>query len=381
MITMADLGEDRFLEVLSGQLQGGFQRSLSSGGVLALGDDAAILPLPKSSLVVTADAFVEGTHFLTPSNLPPWLAEKGLSFKRGLAFGLNKAILSLRASTPHSVLLPGSDAPADDFDGLWWRAVGHRLAMANLSDLNAMGATPLALLVTAAAPPHLPADHLVKAHLGLAEAGAAAGAPLMGGDTVVTKGPVVFSVTALGQLTPLRPPALRSTARPGQTLCITGCIGAGWLASHFFQNPQAPPADIRAAQKVLITHMTQPPPMDLGLARLPSCVPPCWTDVSDGVARETRRIAQASNAHIALQLENLPIHPAAEKLLSHLSHLERAAHLLASGEEWQLLGCFDSPPSQWRPIGLVKEQVPGGKVTLTLCNNEVNPPISGFEHF
>src|SRR5918992_337985 len=132
-----------------------------TGAALGLADDAAVLDLPTGQqLVLTKDAMVAGVHFL-PDDPPGQIAQK--------------------------------------------------LLRVNLSDLAAMGASPLGYLMAVACPSGLDETWLESFCLGLAADQAEFGIGLLGGDTVSTPGPLTLSLTAIGQ-GPRGQALLRSTA-------------------------------------------------------------------------------------------------------------------------------------------------------------------------
>src|SRR3954469_9458710 len=107
-------------------------------------------------------------------------------------------------------------------DWISWRDLGYRAAAVNLSDLAASGADPDGLVVTLAAPGDTELDDVLELYAGLAEAGV----PVIGGDTSASDR-LVLSVTALGHSE--RVPG-RGGARPGDTLVVTGPLGASGAA-------------------------------------------------------------------------------------------------------------------------------------------------------
>ena len=108
------------------------------------------------------------------------------------------------------------------FDLVSWRDLGFRAAAANISDLAASGAEPLALLVAFGAPGETQLEDVVELYEGLNEPGV----PVRGGDTT-RAGAVLLSVTALGRAE--RVPG-RAGARPGDALVVTGPLGAAGAA-------------------------------------------------------------------------------------------------------------------------------------------------------
>ncbi|MEI7610890.1 MAG: thiamine-phosphate kinase, partial [Rhodospirillaceae bacterium] len=145
-------------------------------GALDLKDDAALLRVPAGrELVVTTDAMVAGIHFLA------------------------------------------DDPPAD---------IAAKLLRTNLSDLAAMGAEPFGYSLVLALPRDLAEDWLAAFAGGLAADQSQYGIPLIGGDSVATRGPATLAVSALG-LVPAGEALTRRISGPAeaQALFVTGSIG------------------------------------------------------------------------------------------------------------------------------------------------------------
>src|SRR6266446_4357085 len=175
-----------------------FYAPLAGPGGLGLLDDAALVDCRGGRrLVVTADAIVEGVHYLP-------------------------------------------DDPAD--------LVARKLLRVNLSDLAAMGARPLHYLLTTALPAAVGANWIADFARGLAEDQRRFGVDLLGGDSVATSGPAVLSLTALGEVATgaeLR----RSGAKAGDRSWVSGTIGDAFLGLRVLRGdyPALAPAD-RAAR-------------------------------------------------------------------------------------------------------------------------------------
>ena len=146
--------------------------------LVPLGDDAAVVRAPKGAMVLCCDPVVEGVHFL--------------------------------AETP-------------------LRLVGRKAVNRNLSDLAAMGATPSWLLCSVVAPKGLGRDRLLALLGGVRAAARAAGAVVVGGDVATTAGPLVLTISAVGEAPPR--PLRRDALRVGDTLHVTGPLG-GSIAGH-----------------------------------------------------------------------------------------------------------------------------------------------------
>jgi thiamine-monophosphate kinase len=221
------------------------------------------------------------------------------------------------------------------FDLLSWRELGFRAAAANLSDLAASGAEPLALIVALGVPGAARVGDVVELYEGLTEPGV----PVRGGDTTRARS-VFLSVTALGRAE--RVPG-RAGARPGDHVVLTGPLGAAGAAFR----------DGRLAR----------PPLRLEEGQRLAQVATAMIDVSDGLATDAAHIARRSGCRVAIELERVPLAPGAT--------LED----IGFGEDYELLAAM--PDALGFPvIGRCEE---GSGVELTLRGDPVE--LAGWEHF
>jgi thiamine-monophosphate kinase len=223
---------------------------LAGEGGLGLTDDAAIITPPAGrELVVTADAMVAGVHFL-PDEKPENIARK--------------------------------------------------LLRVNLSDIAAMGATPLYYLLTLSAPRGLPDEWFAGFAHGLALDQARYNVALLGGDTTSTPGPITLSVTMFGHVAPgtaLR----RSGARAGDNLYVTGIIGDGVLGLMALRGEIADPDGTLAA------HYRLPEPrLGLDLHGIATAA----MDISDGLIQDAGHMARASGVALEIEISRIPLSPA-----------------------------------------------------------------------
>ncbi len=221
-------------------------RPLAGPGSLSLTDDAAVLaPPPGRELVLSADAMVEGVHFL----------------------------------------------PADP-PGL----VARKLLRTNLSDLAAMGAQPLGYLMTVSARHGTPDAWFAGFAAGLAVDQAQFAITLLGGDTTSTPGPVSLSLTVLGTAAP-GAAIRRNGARPGDGLWVTGTIGDGALGLRAAQGRLPDPTGYLAGRYRL-------PRPRLGVAQ--HGVVAAALDVSDGLVQDTGHLCRASGCAAEIWAEAVP---------------------------------------------------------------------------
>lgn len=254
-------------------------------GAFNLSDDAALYrPRRGADLVITADAIVEGVHFL-PTDPPGSVAQK--------------------------------------------------LLRVNLSDLAAKGARPKAYTLITAWPRGVSEAWVAAFAKGLAQDQRRFGVQLLGGDTVVAPAAAQFSATLFGEIkrgTLLR----RGGARVGDTLWVTGTIGDGGLG---LRAAQVPIEDIPvSANRYLVQRYRTPEPrlaFGLGLGKLAHAA----MDVSDGLLQDLGKLAAASGLAAELDLARVPLSTPAKKLHS-LGHYapERA---IVAGDDYEIL--FTAP--------------------------------------
>jgi thiamine-monophosphate kinase len=222
-------------------------RPLAGPGALGLSDDAALFAPPAGrELVVTADAMVENVHFL-----------------------------------------PGTAASL----------VARKLMRVNLSDLAAMGATPLGYLVTISVPRSFTDDWFAGFAAGLAADQAEFGIALLGGDTTQTPGPLTVSLTAIGHVAPgaaLR----RNGAQPGDAIWVTGTIGDGALGLAAARGELADPDGYLKGRYDLPT-----PRLFLPLAGWAHAA----MDVSDGLFQDLGHICRASGVAAVVEAALIPL--------------------------------------------------------------------------
>ncbi|WP_084697890.1 thiamine-phosphate kinase [Muricoccus aerilatus] len=251
-------------------------RPLAGEGALDLSDDAALLsPPPGRQLVLAADAMVEGVHYLPDD--PP-------------------------------------------------ETIGRKLLRVNLSDLAAMGAEPLAYLMTTALPRGTSAEWLEGFAAGLAQDQRDFGLQVLGGDTVSIPGPACLSLTIIGTVPPgeaLR----RAGARPADDLWVSGTIGDGALGLAVLQGRL--PADPHLARRYRLPE----PRLALGTAL--RGVARAAMDVSDGLVQDLGHLCRAGKVGAVLELAALPLSPSAAAVVEgDPSWLPRLA---TGGDDYELL--------------------------------------------
>ena len=264
---------------------------------LGVGDDCALLqPAPGTQLAISSDMLVEGRHFL------------------------------------------GTVDP---------RKLGHKALAVNLSDLAACGAKPLAFTL-ALALPRVDEDWLAAFSAGLLALADAHNCELVGGDT--TQGPLNICITIFGEVPVLDGQSLallRSGARPGDDLYVSGTLGDARVALEVFRGTLSVPAPVFEMAR---SRMEQPTPrVALGLAL--RGIASAAIDVSDGLLGDLGHILTQSGVGATVQADAASALVASRSIYRDNSTLpgqtigidQWRSLALAGGDDYELL--FSAPAS------------------------------------
>ena len=186
------------------------------------------------------------------------------------------------------------------------------------------------------------------------------GCPLIGGDIAFGPGPLTLSVTVAGRMAPGTPPLLRSGARPGDELWLTGQIGgsmpSGW-------------------------HLRFEPRLGAGVAAAASGRVHAAIDLSDGLGRDADRVGRASGVRLEIDAAKLPV-----------SHRSRGWYdACREGEDYELLLAaapgqgppFDADPPLIGPIGTARTcraDEPPGAVIIDPHGRPHDAAGMGWDH-
>jgi thiamine-monophosphate kinase len=191
--------------------------------------------------------------------------------------------------------------------------VGRKALAVNLSDLAAMAAKPVAALVSLALPRQGGEGLAKRLYEGMLPLCAALDCPIAGGDTNSWDGPLVISVTALGEV-PHQRRWLRSGAKPGDAILVTGEFGGSILGRQFDFSPRVNEALWLAEHSNVHAAM----------------------DVSDGLSLDLSRICEASGCGGEIDLRQIPISAAADELARQDGTIA-LNHALGDGEDFELI--------------------------------------------
>ena len=255
--TRQPMRESEYIKYLK-EVQG-----VSKNVLTGIGDDAAVVRVPKGLCVLSTDTLLEGTHF------------------------------NLKDASP--------------------RELGRKAIASSLSDVAAMGCRATFALVSIAFPRSTPMSFARQLTRGLNSAAAKYGVTVAGGDTVSGKGPLFINVTVLGETDGLRP-VLRSGARPGDVIMVTGELGGSILGKHMRFDP-------RLEEAVYLNKNF----------RLHSMI-----DISDGLSLDLGHILEDSGVGAVLYEKQIPVSRAARRLARRTGKTP-LYHALTDGEDYELL--------------------------------------------
>ncbi len=313
-----------------------------------VGDDAAVLPIkPGCELVVTTDMLVDGVHF------------------------------SDRTTSPQDV--------------------GWRAAAANLSDLAAMGASPLGITVGLGITGDTDVSWVEQVYQGMSECLGKYNTPIVGGDVV--RSPVVtLSITAFGEVTPNRI-IRRNAAQPRYAIVVTGVHGSSRAGLELLLHPELGNISESDRHILIQAHQRPKPRLDvlpilwdiLDNYQLPITnypLPIAGMDSSDGLADAILQICRASGVGARVERNDIPL---SDSLLNFVSAEQAFNWALYGGEDFELVLCLPSEIAGELVEKLDKKAAIVGTTTADLdvrlvdyagsYADEILSLIQGFQHF
>ncbi|MDO5853664.1 MAG: thiamine-phosphate kinase [Thermoplasmata archaeon] len=214
--------------------------------------------------------------------------------------------------------------------GMTYEQFGWYAAAVSFSDLAAMGARPTGILAALALPDDLPAQAAYDIMSGVSQCSEFCGTGIAGGDT--KPGPGVVATTALGSMDG-RTPMLRSGARPGDVVAVTGPLGgpaAGFLSLELG-------IDADEARQCLYVPI---PRVAEGAAMAESGAVTSCMDLSDGLGTALNTLCSASGVGMEIELSFIPRGPSVEEM-AEASGKDVRDLLLEWGGEYELVFTAD----------------------------------------
>lgn len=247
MKTLAQLGEFNFISAIA-------RKRLNNKAILkGIGDDAAVVSISENEcLLFTADMLIEGVHFL-------------------------------KTAKP--------------------QAIGHKAIACSLSDIAAMGGQPLYAIISVAFPKNLDSSFAKKIYSGMQKTAAKFSVDIIGGDTNAAE-KIIIDVFLCGQVK-RKEFVLRSNAKTGDCVFVTGALGGSQSGGHLSFNPRV------AEARFLVSNY----PIN------------AMIDISDGLIADLGHILKQSKKGVILEQGNIPIHPKARFL----------EDVFYAGEDFELL--------------------------------------------
>ncbi|TET16973.1 MAG: thiamine-phosphate kinase [Candidatus Cloacimonadota bacterium] len=328
---MKEFSEDDFLNFVKKKLP------LPDARVLVgFGDDSAFYKIPTGKYsCITTDAFVENTHF------------------------------SLNYFPLYNI--------------------GTKSLVSALSDIAAVGGTPSVAVLSLFLRKGIVDTMIDDMYRGIRETAKKYWVNVVGGDTVKAH-ELALVFTIVGEIDKSQI-TLRSGAKPGDSICVTGNLGASYIGQMVLE--QKMDIDTLGFQKIVNKHLNPEARIDESKKILQHLKVHAMIDISDGLSTDLLHIAQESRVNIYLEANKIPI---AEKTLRAAAHFELNAieTALKSGEEYELL--FTIPQTEVHKLNTIDIGVritEIGKITEKGKNNLIAYPDgttvplfpTGYNHF
>ena len=329
-MTLRDLGEFGAIHRLSQRALSGRSNVAASELLVDVGDDTAAWRAGGLIHLWTTDTMVEGVHFIIGRT--------------------------------------GS-----------WEDLGWKIMAVNLSDIASMGGDPTYALVTLGMPSDTSMDDLDMMYKGMTDLASGCGVSIIGGDMVGAEKAFV-TIGLLG--TCEREPMVRSAAKPGDLIAVTGEVGAS--AGGLKLLLEEPAAELDAYEFLSSAHRRPTPRLDEGRTLATVGVRTAM-DISDGLMDDLGKLCQASGVAAHIEAATVPVSP----------HLKTAfpddclAMALSGGEDCQLL--FTAPEEimakaistlpQAAVIGKIVEGVHGHVSAIGADGKEIEMTSGGWDHY
>ncbi len=253
--------------------------------------------------------------------------------------------------------------------------IARKAITRNLSDVAAMACQPRGALVAGMLPKSMDEAQANALFDAMRQTGEHYQCPLFGGDIGMWDGPLVLTVTILAQPWANVEPVMRSGAKPGDLLCVTGHLGGSLAEVEGY-----------------IHHLDFEPRLTVAKALAQSGQVTAMMDLSDGLGMDAPRLADASGVSLQIYLSQLPVSDAARELATTSGH-PATWHALRDGEDYEL--CFtwsDSagthPPDllEGVPISIIGKVMARGQHAVLIADHADSEaiPLSndqrGWEH-
>lgn len=257
------------------------------------GDDAAVIKAEGDEIVVSTDFLIEGVHF-------------------DLMY------------TP-------------------LKHLGYKSVVVNLSDICAMNGVAEQITISVAISSKFTLEAIEEFYAGVLSACEKYQVDLVGGDTSSSHKGMVISVTAIGRVKKDKM-ALRSGAKKGDLLCVSGDLGGAYLGLQllerekrvFLENPEMQP-DLSGNDYIVGRQLKPEARVDvIDLFRERGIQPTSMIDISDGLSSEILHLSKASELGFVIYEDKLPIHPQTYDMGRKFG-IDATTTVLSGGEDYELL--------------------------------------------
>ena len=333
---VGEIGEFALLKRISALLP-----ETAAGVIKGIGDDVAVLDTSGPEyLLATIDIQVEGVHF-TRETITPY-------------------------------------------------QLGRRVAAINISDIAAIGGDPRWALVSLAMPGSIEVGYVEELYRGMREQMSLAGASIVGGNLSRMKSIIAVDFTLLGVVAPGRL-TLRSTARSGDAVLITGSPGESRAGRELIRRPELVIGS-SSRQRLIERHLCPQPRLVEGQLLARSGLVTSMIDVSDGVIGDLFHICRSSGKGAEIEAGSLPVCPAVSEAAA-AAGADSLEWVLSGGEDYELL--FTSSPdavphlrkmlldetgTSCAHIGTITAET--GEVRVRLADGKrIIPSMTGWDHF
>lgn len=327
--SVGDLGEQGILEAMLPLLD-------SKQASLGPGDDAGALLVRGNEVLVSVDTLVENQDFrlIWPSGLE------------------------------HSAYDIG------------WKSIAQ-----NVSDINAMGGYATGAVISLSLPKSTSLEWVKDFSRGVAEAVKQLGAEkltILGGDLGRSQ-EISVTTTVLGECEHGK--ILRSGVQTGDRLAVAGRVGAAGAGLSILEREGQEQRWSRAVSRIVEAQCRPVPPLESG-PRAAQAGATAMMDLSDGLIRDSGRMAKASHVNFELESEALKDYALRLEAAADLTGTDPMSWVMFGGEDFGLLAAFpeDSEiPEEFTVIGVAKPTT--GRRAIVKVDGKVVKPETGFDHF
>lgn len=296
------------------------RKSKDKSVLVGIGDDAAVVEIKKDLQVLTTDCLVEGDHFRKE-----WFSAK---------------------------------------------QIGMKATESNISDIAAMGAIPKYVLVSLALPKDLDVKFVEEMYQGMWESCDKYDIDIIGGN-MTRSNQVVISITMIGEADK-RNLTLRSGAKPGDLIFVSGHLGNGKAGLRLFQE------NLKGFEKVRKSYLEPKAQLDRALKIAPYIN--SMIDVSDGLAPEIRHICDESKCGAIIYKDKIPIDDEVRDVAKALDE-DEYDYALFGGEDFELVYTVSKDNLDKVNGFLVGAITENKEALLSFKGKEKKLSESGYDHF